>query len=124
VEGLTEVKEIDKSLNIGDVNSMKATKIGNLKCEVTKFNGEKFIVTLNDANYVPDLCVNLFSLNKALKKGFKVRNDCVIGSLNYKNVRLTFDRVINTTYGCVTGVTMKPITNNNIKGFANASIIN
>jgi hypothetical protein len=39
-------------------------------------------------------------------------------------VKLTFDRVINATDGCVTGVLMKPIMSNNINGFANASISN
>jgi hypothetical protein len=76
-EGLTDVKEIDQSIKFGNVNSMKSTnignwksmkstKIGNLKCEVTQFNGENLTMTLNDVKYVPSLCVNLFSLNKAL----------------------------------------------------------
>jgi hypothetical protein len=47
---------------------MKGTKIGNLKCEVTQINGEKFTVTMNDVKYVPSLCVNLFRLNEVLKK--------------------------------------------------------
>jgi hypothetical protein len=68
--------------------------------------------------------VNLFSLNKALKKGFKVSNDGVVVSLNYKQVKMTFDRVIHATDGCVTGVLMKPILSDNINGFANASISN
>jgi hypothetical protein len=103
---------------------MKATKIGNLKCEVTQINGEKFTVTLNNDKYVPSLCVNLFSLSKALEKGFKISNDGVVVSLNFKHVKLTFDRVINATDGCVTGVSMKPMMSNNINGFANASISN
>jgi hypothetical protein len=89
---------------------------------VTQVNGENFTITLNDVNYAPNLCVNLFSLNEALKKGFKVSNDCVVISLNYKHVKLTFDRVIHTTDGCVTGVLMKPIMSENINRFANASI--
>jgi hypothetical protein len=63
VEGLTDVKEIDESIKIGNGDSMRATKIGNLKCEVTQINGKKFIVTMNDVKYVLSLCVNLFSLN-------------------------------------------------------------
>ena len=124
VEGLTDVKEIDESIKIGNGDLMKATKIGNLKCEVTQINGDKFTVTLNDVKYVPSLCVNLFSLNKALKKGFKVSNDGVVVRLNFKHVKLTFERVINATDGCVTGVSMKPMISNNINGFANASISN
>jgi hypothetical protein len=68
--------------------------------------------------------VNSFSLNKVLKKGFKISNDGVISSLNYKHVKLTFDRVIHATDGCVTGVLMKPILSDNINRFSNASIIN
>jgi hypothetical protein len=73
---------------------------------------------------MPNLCVNLFSLNTALKKGFKVSNEGVIVSLNYKHTKLTFDLVINATGGYVTGVLMKPILFNNINGFFNASIRN
>jgi hypothetical protein len=60
----------------------KQLKMENLKFEVTRINGEKFKV-------VPNLCVNLFSLNKALKKGFKVSNNGVFVSLNYNHVNLT-----------------------------------
>jgi hypothetical protein len=123
-EGLMDVKEIDESIKIGNGNSMKSTKIGNLKCEVTQVNGEKLTITLNDFKYVPSLCVNLFSLNKSLNKGFKVSNDGMVISLNYKHVKLTFDRGIHAKDGCVTGVLMKSILSNNINGFANASIIN
>jgi hypothetical protein len=73
---------------------------------------------------VPNLCLNLFSLNKAWKKSFKVSNDDIVVSINYKNVKLTFDRVIHAIDGFVTGVLMKPILSNNINGFANASISN
>jgi hypothetical protein len=43
-------------------------------------------------------------------------------SLYYKHVKLTFDRAIYGTDGCMTGVLMKPIMSDNINGFANASI--
>jgi hypothetical protein len=92
--------------------------------EVTQIDVERFTVTLNDVKYVPKLCVNLFSLNKALKKCFKVVNDGVAVSLNYKHVKLTFDHVIHSTDGSVTGVLMKSILHNSINGFANASISN
>jgi hypothetical protein len=103
---------------------MRATQIGNLQCEVTQIDREKFIVALNDVKYVPSLCVNLYRLNKELKKGFKVNNHGFIVSLNYKHIKLAFDCVINATDGCVTEVTMKPIIYDNINGFANASIRN
>jgi hypothetical protein len=122
VEGLTNIKEINESIKIGNGDSIKSAKVGNLKCEVTQVNGENLTIMLNDVKYVPSLCANLFSLNKALKKGFKVCNDGVVISLNYKHVKLKFDRVIHATDGCVTGVLMKPILIDNINGFTNASI--
>jgi hypothetical protein len=100
VEGLTDIKEINESIKIGNGDLMKVTKIGNLKCEVTQIHGKKFTVTLNNVKYVPTLCVNLFSLNKALMKGIKVSNDGVVFSLNFKHIKLTFDRVNNATDGC------------------------
>jgi hypothetical protein len=63
VEGSTEVKKIDASIKIGNCHSMKATAVGNLKCEVTQINGENFTETLIDVKYVPSFCVNLSSLN-------------------------------------------------------------
>jgi hypothetical protein len=89
---------------------------------VTQFNEEKLIITLKDVKYVPSLCVNLFSLNKALKKGFKVSYDRVVICLNYKHVKLTFACIIHATDGCVTGVLMKPIMSDTINGIANTSI--
>jgi hypothetical protein len=53
------------------------TKLGDLKCEVTQVNGSNFEVRLKEVNNVPELCVNLFRINKALKKGFKLINDGV-----------------------------------------------
>jgi hypothetical protein len=41
---------------------MQATKVGNLKYEMTQFNGEKFTVMVNDIKYVQNPFVNLFSL--------------------------------------------------------------
>jgi hypothetical protein len=123
-EGLTNIKEIDESIKIGNGDPMKSTKIENLKCEVTQIDGEKITVTLNDVKYVPSLCLNLFSFNKALKKGFRVSNDIIVISLNYKDVKLTFERVIHTMDSCVTRVIMKPILIDNINGFVNASISN
>jgi hypothetical protein len=91
---------------------------------VTQVNQEKLTITLNDVKCVPSLCLNLFSLNKTLKKGFKISNDGVVISLNYKHIKLTFDRVIHATDGYVTGVLMKSIMSNKINGFTNASISN
>ena len=124
LEGLTNVKDINELIKIGNGGAMQACKIGNLNCEVTQIDGKKIGVTLENVKYVPEICSNLFSLNKALKNGFKLTNDGVIVSLTKKHITLTFDRVIKTLDdGCVTGVMMRPIVaEKTYNGYAHTSI--
>jgi hypothetical protein len=80
-------------------------------------------VTLRE--YVPSLCANLFSWNKALKKGFKVSHERILLSFTNKHVKLTFDRVINALDGCVDGVVMKSLHAEQANdGFAHAIVGN
>jgi hypothetical protein len=88
---------------------MRACKIGNLNCEVTQLNGRKFVVSFKNVKFVPGICSNLFSLNKALMNGFTLTNDGVI-------VKAVGD-------GCVTGLVMKPIVKKRIHdGYAHTFI--
>jgi hypothetical protein len=64
-----DVRDIDEKIRVGNGNLLFATKIGNLKLDVTQVNGTNFTITLQGVNFVPDLWVNLFSINQALKKG-------------------------------------------------------
>jgi hypothetical protein len=64
-----DVRDIDVKIRVGNGNLLFATKIGNLKLDVTQVNGTNFTITLQGVNFVPDLWVNLFSINQALKKG-------------------------------------------------------
>jgi hypothetical protein len=109
VEGLIDVMDIDEAIMIGNGESMRATKVGNLKFEVVQVNGKKFPVTLHDVKFVPDLCVNLFSLNRALQNGFKLSNENVSIRLSKGSVTLVFDRIIKTMNDFVTGVNMKTL---------------
>jgi hypothetical protein len=81
MEGLTDVKDIDESIKIGNGGAMRACKIGNLNCEVIQLDGRKFVVSSKNVKFVPGICSNLFSLNKALMNGFTLANDGVIVSL-------------------------------------------
>jgi hypothetical protein len=67
----------NEQIMIGNGHTMVATKLGDLKCEVTQVNGSKFEDTFKELKYVPDLWVNLFRINKALKNGFKLSGNGV-----------------------------------------------
>jgi hypothetical protein len=110
MEGLTDVKDINESIKIGNGGAMPACKIGNLNCEVIQNDGRKFAVSLKNVKFIPGIWSNLFNLNKALMNGFTLANDGVIVSLTKKHVTLTFDVLIKTVGdGCVTGVVKKPM---------------
>jgi hypothetical protein len=109
VEGFKDVTDIDEAITIGSGESMRATKVGNLKCEVVQVDCKQFPVTLHDVKFVPDLCVNSFSLNRALQNGFKLSNENVSIRLSKGSVTLVFDRIIKKMNGFVTSVNMKTL---------------
>jgi hypothetical protein len=53
-------------------------------------------VRLKNIKFVPGICSNLFTLNKALMNGFTLANVGVIVSLTKKQVTLRFDVLIKT----------------------------
>ena len=86
--------------------SMIAAKVGSLKCKVIQVDGSSLDVTLHEVKYVPELWVNLFSINKALKNGFNLSNKGVSICLSKGSASVTFDRVFRTTNGFVSGIKM------------------
>jgi hypothetical protein len=108
-EGLYDCKTISEELTVGNGNVMIAKKMGKLKCGVLQKNGEKLIVTLENVKFVPELWVNLFSIGKALKKGFDIGNDGEIIKLTKGNVSLTFDKIMKTKNGFVPGIRLMPV---------------
>jgi hypothetical protein len=63
-------------------------------------------VTLKEVKYAPELWVNLFSISKALKNGFDFSNKGLMISLKKGSVSVTFDRVIKTVNGSISGMKM------------------
>jgi hypothetical protein len=105
-KGLFDVKDINEKITIGNGQIMKANKVGSLKCHVIQLNGSSVDVTLKEVKYAPELWVNLFSISKALKKGFDLSNKGLMISLKKGSVSVTFDRVIKTVNGSISGIKM------------------
>ena len=119
-EGLFDTREINEEITIGNGKSMIAAKVGSLKCKVIQVDGSSLDVTLHEVKYVPELWVNLFSINKALKNGFSLSNKGVSICLSKGSASVTFDRVFRTTNGFVSGIKMSvydsPVIYNATKG--------
>jgi hypothetical protein len=55
---MLDVKEIDEIMRVGNLDLLKATKIGSLKFKVIQIDGSTFDIILHHAMFVPDLWVN------------------------------------------------------------------
>ena len=120
LEGMFDITSIDEEIKVGNGKTMKATKIGKLKCKVVQEDGSSCEVTLTDVRFVPELWVNLFSIGKVLSKGFQLGNDGIKIHVSKNDFRLCFDKVIKTRTGYVLGVDMIPLAPE-VAAYAHAS---
>jgi gag-polypeptide of LTR copia-type len=67
IDGMFNVQDIDEKVTVGNGNKMVATKVGSLRCRVIQLDGSTLDIVINEVKYLPDLCANLFSVNKAIK---------------------------------------------------------
>jgi gag-polypeptide of LTR copia-type len=109
LEGLQDVKTINEEITVRNGKTMMNTKVGNLKCRVEQLDGSSLDVTLNEVKYVPDLWINLFSINKALKNGFNLSNKGITICLSKGPVSVSFDRIFPTTNRFLSGIKMSAI---------------
>jgi hypothetical protein len=89
-KGLFQEESINESITVGNGKSMTATKVGSLKCRVIQVDGSELDITLHEVKYVPELWVNLFSINKALKNGHTLSNKGLSICLSKATISITF----------------------------------
>jgi hypothetical protein len=95
---------IKESITLGNGKSMMATLVGSLKRLVIQLDGSGLDITLHEVNFVPKLWVDLFSINKDLKNGYLLRNQCLLNLLSKGSVSVTFHRVMRTINGSISGI--------------------
>ena len=105
-EGMTDVREIDSPVQIGNGKTLRATKIGRKHVTVLSKDGTTTNIVLEDYKYVPDLWVNLFAVTKSLRNGWKISNDGVTLYLRKGESEVKFDKAIKTHKGLIIGADM------------------
>jgi hypothetical protein len=93
-------------MTVGNDKKMLATKVGSLRHCVVQVDGSTLDIVISELKYLPDLCANLFSMNKALKNGFKLSNEGENISLTKGSASITFHRIIKSLDGTVSGIKM------------------
>jgi len=106
--GLFDWEPIRSPIRIGNGKTLTATKIGKIKLTVMQVDGTTLDVVLSDCKYVPGLCVNLFSLTKAMQNGWSISNKGVTIFLRNGSFKLAFDRILPLDSGVLVAVEMKP----------------
>jgi hypothetical protein len=103
-KGLFNVENIKESITVRYIKSMAASIIGSLICRVIQLDGSGLEITLHEVKLVPELWVNVFSINKVLKNGYNLSNNNLSIFLSKGSVSVTFERVLSTTNDSVSWV--------------------
>ena len=93
---MSDIKNSSCQAKIGSGQQMSSTVIGTKHVMAIHKDGTRQELKLVDCRYVPELWVNLFSVNKALTNGFKLSNNGLVIKLTKKNAQIQFDRVFET----------------------------
>jgi hypothetical protein len=97
------MRDIYEKITVGNGNSMTATNVGSRKCCVVQLEASVLDITINKVKYVPKLCANLFSINKAIKNGFNLSNKGTSICLTKGSASIIFDRIIITMNRAISG---------------------
>ena len=65
LEGMTNLKDVNRTVTIGNGKKMVVKKNGTWNCFIID-KGIKKLVTLTDVNYIPELYCNLFAIEKTM----------------------------------------------------------
>ena len=115
-ESLIDETEIDEAIRVGYGNEAGALKKGSLQLTLVQVNGDTMDVVLHDYKYSPELGVCLFSITKALEKGWSVTNDGLTIKLRKNGQEIRFDRKTKTRDGVLCGVELLPRIENSYMG--------
>ena len=75
---MLEVKEIDEPIKVGNGSKARATKKGRIPLMLQQIDGTTMGITLDDYKYSPQLDVCLFSIIKAIQKGWSITNEGMV----------------------------------------------
>ena len=107
-DGMIDVEDINEPIKVGNGNQVRTIKKGTLPLMLLQRSGDTMDILLEDYKYAPDFDVCLFSLMKAIEKGWTLSNKGTQIVLQKKNTIITFDRITKTKDGILCGVELLP----------------
>jgi hypothetical protein len=104
--GMYDCSCIHSYLKIGHDKCMYSSRIVKKKVTIVQANGSILDLIMYDCIYVPDICIKLLSITKALIECWTLSNHGLLMVLIPADFKITFDQTLKTTHGYVCGVTM------------------
>ena len=104
-KGMFNIREVNTSVKVGNGESLRCNKIGDVRIKVKQRDGKKDVETiLKDVMYVPQLTTNLLSIGKALKQGWELRSKGEDFFLSKGRNTVNFDKNLVSNFGKVSGM--------------------
>jgi len=103
-----DVEDVNDPVKVGNRNQVQLLKKGTLPLMLLQKNGNAMDTLLEDYKHAPDFDACLFSLKKAIEKGWTLSNKGTNVVLTKKNTNMVFDRITKTKDGILCGVELLP----------------
>ena len=107
-DGMVDVEEIDEGVKVGSGDRIRAVKKGTIRLTAMQRDGTTFDLALKDYKYVPNLGVCLFSLVKAIQRGWTISNKGTRIVLSKDDKKIIFDKINSTKDGYLCGIDLFP----------------
>ena len=109
-KGMFNIREVNTSVKVGNGESLKCKKIGDVRIKMKQKDGKKDVETiLKDVMFVPELTTNLLSIGKALKQGWELRSKGEEFFLSKGRNTVNFDKNLVSNFGKVLGVDVEVV---------------
>jgi len=103
-----DVEDVNDPVKVGNGNQVHLLKKGTLPLMPLQKNDNTMDMLLEDYKHAPDFDACLFSLMKAIEKGWTLSNKGTNVVLTKKNTTAVFDRITKTKDGILCGVELLP----------------
>jgi len=107
-DGMMDVEDVNDPVKVGNGNQVRLLKKGTLPLMLLQKNGDAMDMLLEDCKHAPDFDACLFSLMKAIEKGWILSNEGTNIVLTKKNATMAFDQITKTKDGILCGVELPP----------------
>ena len=109
LDGMFNLKPSNRSVKIGDGKYVQIKMSGSWRGEVVQKDGRKLKVTLEDVDYSPNVCSNLFSITHALRQKWNLGNEGPAITIEKNGKKIIFDHIIGNNKRYVCGVEINTI---------------